>query len=96
MSNAIWKYELAITDEQIVEMPKGSALISVADQHGTGRTLQLWAMVYPGAEREERRILIFGTGHPVPPSLRSTAHIGSVVTQAGGLVWHVFDGGRRR
>lgn len=83
----IWKYELRIADEQILEMPEGAELLHVAEQHGT---LNLWARVIPtGQDIERRVILIRGTGTPI----WSQRHIGSVLTAGGDLVWHVFDGG---
>lgn len=89
--HAIWKYPITILEEQTVEMPIGARILSVQMQGGG---LVLWALVDPEANREKRRIAVHGTGHPV--DIAETRHfIGTVQTNGGALVWHVFDGGTR-
>lgn len=82
----VWKFTLAIEDEQHVPMPQDSQLLHVADQYGH---LALWALVEPYEPSVKRRILIRGTGH----AIYGHPHVGTVVTAGGSLVWHVFDGG---
>lgn len=85
--SVVWKYELAIKDEQQIWMPEGAELLHVADQYGR---IALWVRVIPNGRRDVfRRILIRGTGHPVG----SESYVGTVVTAGGSLVRHVFDGG---
>ncbi len=83
--SVVLKYQLDITDEQTVEMPKGAELLHVAEQFPG---LLLWARVLPSEPREQRVILIRGTGHPI----WSQPYVGTVVSAVGALVWHVFDG----
>lgn len=86
----VWKYALEITDEQQIDMPEGAELLHVAEQYGT---LTLWARVIPtGQPVVKREIIVRGTGHPI----WTQAYVGTVVTAAGALVWHVFDGGEVR
>jgi len=81
MSKQIWKYQLQITDEQIISVPAGSRPISVAEQNGK---LCMWAIV--GSNRSAKmRIQVVGTGNPMPDV---GDYIGTVVM--GKFVWHVF------
>lgn len=82
--SVIYKYQLALVDRQFVEMPAGSHILSVTEQHGA---LCLWALVDPSSPPEERVIVIAGTGGPAPDVL---PFIGTVLMAAGNLVWHVF------
>jgi hypothetical protein len=89
-SRRIYKYDLEVTDEQIMELPAGAEFLHVGVQTGTtSTTVQLWAIVDPSADPEQRRFIIHGTGHPVARSLHASAHIGTVIAADG----HVFDGG---
>ena len=84
--NSIWKFELEVTDEQLIEIPAGSLLLDVQVQHGTPC---LWARVEPEAEKVKRRIFTHGTGHPVPETTGD--YIGSYQLQGGAFVGHVFE-----
>jgi len=92
-SRKIYKYILEVTDEQIKELPAGAEFLHVGIQGSYPSSIQLWAIVDPSADPEQRRFIIHGTGHPVARSLHASAHIGTVITPGGHLVWHVFDGG---
>lgn len=87
--NAVWKYELSLRQEQRIEMPVGAKILHVAEQHGI---LCLWALVAPGANRVNRRLMIAGTGHLTVPQDEWT-HVGTALCDGGEFVWHVFDGG---
>lgn len=84
----IYKYELAITDCQLIEMPAGSSLLSVQMQ---GKALCLWALVDTDRPPVQREICIIGTGH----SAERVAWMSFVATFQffNALVFHVFDGG---
>lgn len=88
--SVIWKYPLAMADQQVVAMPFNADILTVQDQHDG---LQLWAIVDPDAERETRTIEIIGTGNPMPELGDDLArtHIATVQTRGGSLVWHVFE-----
>lgn len=79
----VYKYELAITDDQEIEMPQGAELLYVAMQYGK---LQLWARVFPDSRIVRRRFRVAGTGHPDARG----RYVGTILGQ---LVWHVFDRG---
>lgn len=83
----IWKYPLEITDEQTIELPQRSEILSVQMQNGVPT---IWALVDPKAPgpKVKQKIGIFGTGNPIDGVLFKQAFIGTV--QQGSLVWHVF------
>ncbi len=88
----IWKFSLPIVGLQRVTMPKDASILSV-QQQGAG-DLQMWAIVDPDAEREQRIIEIVGTGNPMADVTKeglARLHLATVQTNGGSLVWHVFE-----
>jgi len=83
----VFKYYLKETDVQEVMMPTGAQILHVAQQAGM---LCLWVLVELNNPLVERRIRIFGTGHPI--SVELGPFIGTVMMSSG-LVWHIFDQG---
>ena len=83
----IYKYPLIITDSQIVEMPKGAKILTVQTQNDT---VCLLALVDTERPPEQHTIFIFGTGHPFLLN-KSATYLGTVQTNNGMLVWHVFE-----
>lgn len=82
----IYKYPLAITDSQVLEIPNGFELIHAGlDPQGVPC---VWATVYPGNDINSVTIYIFGTGEQITPAPQARKHIGSFVNKA--FVWHVF------
>ena len=81
----IWKYKLHITDEQIIELPKWSQVLSVGVQDGD---ICLWALVNPEEEIGQGQIFIRGTGHPCSEEIGG--FYGTVMLRGGALVFHVF------
>lgn len=67
----IWKFPLAITDQQEVRMPLGAVPLSVAMQ---GDVLCLWCAVAPDAEQVNRLVFVHGTGHPM--DARAEVYVG--------------------
>jgi hypothetical protein len=84
----IYKYSLALTDTQFVELPLGAEILTVQMQ---GDRLCLWAMVntLPEAIKKNRRIEIIGTGNPVPTG--DLKYISTFQMMDGGLIFHVFE-----
>lgn len=82
----IWKFQLNITDEQVISLPLGSIFLSAQLQDDV---LCTWVLV-PVTELalRERRIFIFGTGNPLPDDVYNLTYIDTV--QEGQFVWHVF------
>ncbi len=82
MSRSVWKFSLELAEVQVVPMPSGAQLLHVDMQAGT---LNLWALVDPTAEPEERKIAVVPTGHPAPSE---AAYVGTAMDRP--FVWHVF------
>ena len=80
----IWKYELKIKDEQVIDVPFNAIPLFVAEQDGS---LCLWAEVDTEKSKTSRFISIAGTGHPVNDLTRY--YVGSALMK-NGLVWHVY------
>ena len=82
---SIWKFPLELREEQVVEMPLDSKILSVADQGGQ---IVIWAEVYTEHRTEQVFFHIFGTGAVIPPSRCQRHYIGTV--QLNRLVWHIY------
>ena len=54
----VYKYELEITDEQIIRLPFAAEILTVQMQRDK---CCLWALVDPRNELNERTICIYGT-----------------------------------
>jgi hypothetical protein len=95
----VFKYPLAITDGlQQVVMPGQSRIVHVGNQD---ELPTLWAEVQvdedlrpalgsaaEGRRMERRTFFIAGTGHHVP---EPSEHVGTVLTQGGRYVWHIYE-----
>lgn len=84
MKRTIYKYRLAVIDDQKVEMPQGARILTAQMQHGT---LCVWAFVNPELPTQTRYIRVIGTGQPVPDE--SLLYIATA--QDGSLAWHIFE-----
>lgn len=87
----IWKYPLNTVDEQIVRLPKGAILLTVATIHDN---VCMYALVDPNEQVCEPRIIrLYGTGHELKEDDTTVSHryLGSCITMGGALVWHVFE-----
>ena len=85
----IWKYELEVTDEQVISVPVEAQALAVQVQGGKPC---IWALVDSEAERRHRTVYIHGTGHEVSLGAQSGRHLGTVQLAGGALVFHVFVG----
>lgn len=83
----IFKYKLDITDEQTIEFPAGSRILSVIEQDNN---LVVYALVNDGIDEIERKLFkIVGTGHSFWYTEQWT-YLATVSTYDGNLVWHIF------
>ena len=83
----VYKYELEITNEQIIRLPFAAEILTILMQ---GDKCYLWALVNPGNEFNERTICIYGTGHPIPNGIR-LKYISTFQIPHLGLVFHSFE-----
>jgi hypothetical protein len=85
MKKTIWKWVIELTDRQVIEMPRGSKILTCQLQNGS---ICLWALVNPTQELEHRIIQIVGTGNPFEYAT-DPIYIASV--QQSQFVWHIFE-----
>lgn len=88
MKQTVYKYPVPVEDEFTLEMPCGSHILCVQTQRDEA---QIWAIVEPAAEPEERRFALRGTGHPVDDGLAGSNYIGTFQLDGGTLVFHLFE-----
>ena len=82
----VYKYPLQHTDEQILEVPVGSQILSVANQSDT---IVLYALVDTEVKQMQNiSIYIHGTGHVVYGE--DIVFVGTVPFFRGNLMFHVF------
>lgn len=81
----IWKIELT-AGSGAATLPKGAKPLSIHLQNGSP---QMWLMVDPDQELEQRHFHIAGTGHELPDNLGD--FIGTFLVQNDTLVFHVFE-----
>ena len=86
----IFKYELPIQDEAIIEMPLSAEAKSVAMQNGLP---YVWAIVDPALPTEKRTFYVRGTGHPLRKA-NPEHFIGTIQMEDGRLVFHIFGDGK--
>jgi hypothetical protein len=87
----IWKFPIALSDEQIIEIPADSVIISAIMQIVNGwENVVLYAIVNTDKPRVKRRIRIAGTGQP-NLDLFDWRFIKTVEMLEGKLVWHIFE-----
>lgn len=82
----IWKYEVPLVDEPIIEMPEGAQVLALAVQHDEPH---IWVLCDDTAQLVPYRFRLVGTGHPAA-GLDSHSHLGTVVFPGGALVLHLF------
>lgn len=83
----VYKYELEITDEQIIRLPFAAEILTIQMQ---GDKCCLWALVDPRNEFDERTICIYGTGYPIPNEIR-LKYISTFQIPHLGFVFHSFE-----
>lgn len=81
---SIWKWNLLVTDLQVLRVPVGTKFLTVQDQEGW---LRLWGVVNQTNDLEPRTIAIYGTGNPVPDD----PGVYIATAQQGQFVWHIFE-----
>lgn len=82
----VYKYKLEIQDHQVVSLPKGARILSVANQRED-------IVLYAEVDDEQKGItdidiFIHGTGHVMNEN--ANLFLGTVLLREGYLVFHVF------
>lgn len=84
----IWKFDALVDDNLVLEMPSGAQILHVGKQplHGIGE-FAIWALVDPEMPPYRRRLIMRGTGHPMPDE--PVIHLATILD--GQFVWHLFS-----
>jgi len=80
----IYKYELAMKDEQVLSLPADAKVLSVQAQ---GVQVFAWVSLDTKKPERDRKIYIAGTGNPI--DCEGLQHLATV--QVGPMVWHFFE-----
>lgn len=85
----VYKYILKADEQQYLELPLYSQILSTANQ---GDDIVLYALVNPEQKEIQRhRIEVYGTGHSInDANLADLKFLGTVLMYNGELVFHVF------
>lgn len=83
----IFKYELGISNEITLKMPKYAQIIAFQAQRDVPC---IWAIVNTDNELVARYFVIHGTGHEIK-FLDDKTYMGTCQTHNGNLVWHLFE-----
>ncbi len=86
--NVIYKQILEIVKEQIIQVPNGAQFLDVKTQRNQ---LCIWFLCDPENNKEERIILIYGTGNPGVLDVSEIDYLGTTLTDNDSYVWHVFE-----
>lgn len=85
---SIYKYVLKPTEKNVLELPIGSKILSIEEQHGE---MVVYGLVPFNQETKERyEILIYGTGHEISTDLNEYLFLGTVKMHDGRLMLHAF------
>ncbi len=83
----VWKFGLNPQHVNSLLVPKGGKVLSVQTQDGEP---QMWILVDRHEPLEQRKFLIYGTGHSIPSENIGT-FVGTFQQEAGALIFHVFE-----
>lgn len=84
----IYKFILKSTDEQTLELPLGSKILSAKEQRDE---IVLYALVNPDEEiKVTYSILAYGTGQNIDVKVSGYEFLDTVLLNSGSLVFHFF------
>jgi hypothetical protein len=89
----VWKYSLNIEDyetEKAFQIPRGGIVRHVAAEGMPGlRLVSFWVEVETDHDRDERKFVLIGTGHPIREDRVLQYHGTAIFPPA--LVLHVYE-----
>ena len=91
MIKRIYKYRLEFERLTRHQMPVGAEILSV-QQDQKDMSIQMWALVNPDAETEERIFELYVAGNDINYDMGvSRSYIGTYQYQKGQFVGHIFE-----
>lgn len=78
--------KLDLTAVQTVMLPRMAAVLSIQEVKGE---IVMWMLANPAAPEKARTFELLSTGQPVDVAIRR--YLGTVLTDGGLFVWHVFE-----
>ncbi len=85
----IYKYQVVVTDEPEISMPRGAQILSFQTQN---EQPCIWVLVNPDEPvLEIRKFYLRGTGHPIQINPSALRFIGTTQLMGGMLVFHLFE-----
>jgi hypothetical protein len=83
----IYKYPVQIEDEQTIEIPLLSKVLTVQIQHGKP---YIWVAVDTDSKVVPFKFKLYGTGHPITNDSNYSTYIGTFQLCSGDLVFHLY------
>lgn len=84
----IWKFPLPLLGDWVVSMPRYSRILAVQTQ---ANVPMLWAEVDDLQPSVDRHFEIHGTGHHLPGDPHARTYLGTIQTDGGQFVWHIYE-----
>lgn len=93
-THRVFKYEVNVGDEQVLELPEGAKFLKVASLNDhLASPIHLWFEVCQNADPKPFMLYIRGTGHHLGDA-SLFPYLGSVIVGPDNhpLVWHAYGG----
>jgi hypothetical protein len=89
VSRAVWKFPLEIGGITSATVSAGYVVLAAIDP-ASGKPA-IWIEHRLDGLKDERRFVVYGTGHPIPGNggYPDDLHVGSVID--GSFVWHIYE-----
>ena len=90
--NVIWKYEIEIRDDQVIDIPAHGEILHL----GVQLTLQkeipcIWVKVNPYNKGVKRHFIVYGTGHSIDEDEDTVLSYIGTFQLTNGFVGHLFE-----
>ena len=82
----IFKYEIEITEEQVIMLPEGAVILHFGLQKDVP---YIWVRVEEHVEKVKRHFKVVGPGHVFEDY--ALEYVGTVVNHKGYFVWHLYE-----
>lgn len=84
----VFKYTIPLDDHFTIDLPQGARVLSVDVQRDEP---QLWALVDPERETEQRTFRFAWPGHPISEIAEQLSFVSTFQMHRGSLIFHIFE-----